>query len=147
MTENYGDSIAFVIDTEQYAGNFEREMCAHLTGRIGECEVGEEYVDQHIKGKFMNVMDMPDEHACYRPTTCFPLKNDGANNAVAIFFDKNEPPTEDQIAIMKERAGTFQEAYRTTGPMAEFYKDKVITITGFRLIEFSTQIKEIEIDV
>jgi hypothetical protein len=145
MIENYSDSVAFVIDTEQYAGNFEREMCAYLTGRIGECEVGEEFVDPVIKEKFNNVIDMPDEHGCYRPTTCFPLKGDGANNAVAIFFDEDEPPTEEQIALMKERAQNFQEAYRTTGPMAEFNKDKVINITGFRMIEFSTTSKEIEV--
>ncbi len=29
----------FVIDTDTYAGNFEREMCAYVTGQIGECEV------------------------------------------------------------------------------------------------------------
>lgn len=27
---------AFVIDTEQYAGNFEREIGAYCTGTIGE---------------------------------------------------------------------------------------------------------------
>lgn len=32
----------FVVDTEQYAGNFERQMCAFMTGMIGECGVGEE---------------------------------------------------------------------------------------------------------
>ena len=48
MTENYGDSIAFVIDTKQYAGNFEREMCAHITGHIGECEVGRDMVQEGI---------------------------------------------------------------------------------------------------
>ena len=26
----------FVIDTDSYAGNFEREMCAYLTNQIGE---------------------------------------------------------------------------------------------------------------
>jgi len=145
MTENYGDSVAFVIDTKQYAGNFEREMCAHVTGRIGECEVGEEYVDKEIADKFENVLSVPDEHGCYRPTTCFPLKDNSANNAVAIFFEKNYPPTEEQIALMKERVKTFQEAYRTTEPMAEFNKDKVIDITGFRLVEFSTTKTEKEI--
>ena len=32
----------FIIDTNQYAGNFERAMCAYCTGMIGQCEVGEE---------------------------------------------------------------------------------------------------------
>ena len=145
MVENYEDCIAFVIDTEQYAGNFEREMCAHLTGRIGDCEVGEELVDPVLKEMFYNVVDMPDDHACYRPTTCFPLKDKPDNNAVAIFFDKNDPPTEEQITLMKERANEFQEVFRTKGRMAEFNKDALITITGFRLIEFSTTRTEKEI--
>lgn len=32
----------FVVDTEQYAGNFERGMCAFMTGMLGECGVGSE---------------------------------------------------------------------------------------------------------
>ncbi len=31
----------FVIDTEQYAGNFERQLCAWCTGQVGECGVGD----------------------------------------------------------------------------------------------------------
>lgn len=34
-------SYLFVIDTEQYAGNFERELCAWCTGQIGQCGVGD----------------------------------------------------------------------------------------------------------
>ena len=30
----------FIIDTEQYSGNFERELCAYMTGQIGGCEKG-----------------------------------------------------------------------------------------------------------
>ena len=37
------DCWGFIIDTDQYAGNFERELCAWTTGQIGECEVGKEY--------------------------------------------------------------------------------------------------------
>lgn len=29
-----------VADTNQYAGNFERELCAYITGQYGECSVG-----------------------------------------------------------------------------------------------------------
>lgn len=32
----------FVIDTDKYAGNFERAMTAFCTGRTGECDVGRE---------------------------------------------------------------------------------------------------------
>jgi hypothetical protein len=37
-----GERLLFVVDTDTYAGNFEREMCAYITGQVGECEVGEE---------------------------------------------------------------------------------------------------------
>ncbi len=36
------DHYLFVIDTDTYAGSFEREICAYVTGQIGECEVGKE---------------------------------------------------------------------------------------------------------
>lgn len=32
----------YVIDTEQYAGNFERQLAAWCTGQVGQCGVGEE---------------------------------------------------------------------------------------------------------
>jgi hypothetical protein len=35
----------FVIDTEQYAGNFERPLCAWCTGQVGECGVGQREAD------------------------------------------------------------------------------------------------------
>jgi len=30
----------FIVDTDSYTGNFEREMCAFMTGHIGKCEKG-----------------------------------------------------------------------------------------------------------
>ena len=39
----------FIIDTEQYAGNFERQMAAWITGVIGGCGVGEEAARQARK--------------------------------------------------------------------------------------------------
>lgn len=30
----------FVVDTNKYAGNFERELCAYVTGQVGESERG-----------------------------------------------------------------------------------------------------------
>lgn len=36
---------AIVIDTEQYAGNFEREMCSYLTGQYGDCGVGKDIAE------------------------------------------------------------------------------------------------------
>lgn len=42
-----GNKYVFVIDTTDYAGNFEREMCAYVTGVVGECEVGSEFAEMY----------------------------------------------------------------------------------------------------
>ena len=69
--ERYG----FVVDTESYAGNFERELVAYMTGEIGVCEVGKKIAAiakkelwAHEEGKRTrrwlkrNVIQIADEH-------------------------------------------------------------------------------------
>lgn len=46
MIDNPEAPWTFIIDTEQYAGNFERQMAAWITGMIGGCGVGEEMARQ-----------------------------------------------------------------------------------------------------
>ncbi len=66
----------FVIDTTDYAGNFERELCAFITGRIGDCEVGREmselFTEETGQEPFENVIGEADDHGCYRPVTIYP---------------------------------------------------------------------------
>jgi hypothetical protein len=145
MNDGPKNGWAFVIDTDSYAGNFEREMTAYLTGIIGECEVGEELVEREIKKKFEQyVQSVPDEHGCYRPTSCWKSPNSKSYNSVAIFFYNK--PTQEQIDFLKERVKNFDEVYKTRGRMAKFNKNKPeIKILGFRLIEFKSQTKESEI--
>lgn len=80
-----------VIDTEQYAGNFERPLCAYLTGRIGDCSVGDEYVNL-LKNKpsFSNVFSVPDEHGCERPCVIFPIPGWFNNGLGGHFRDGQE---------------------------------------------------------
>ena len=67
----------FVIDTDTYAGSFERELTAYITGQIGECGVGEEEQKMALKelpevAKLWfedNVRQVPDDGGCHRPTT------------------------------------------------------------------------------
>jgi hypothetical protein len=122
---------AFIIDTNSYSGSFEREMTAYLTGRIGECGVGVEYADFALPINFDNVIDVPDDHGCYRPTSIW-LNEKNKYNSVAIFFE--EQPTVDQIEFMKGRAYDFN-----------IVSNNKIKILGFRLIEFISEIKEIKI--
>jgi len=81
----------FVIDTDSYSGNFERELCAWITGRVGDCGVGEEMAEKAGKKKSDavlewcrdRVVDVPDDHGCCRPTSIWPTPgffNDGFGN-------------------------------------------------------------------
>jgi len=85
----------FVIDTEQYAGNFERELCAFVTGQIGECQVGDEMAEkfkdeegEELAEKFeFAVQKVPDEHGCYRPVSIWPTEgwfNNGSGGEFRI---------------------------------------------------------------
>jgi hypothetical protein len=66
----------FVIDTEDYSGNFERELCAYITGHIGECGVGDEmaeHFEKEVGEPLKNVVEEPDEdNGCLRPTVIYP---------------------------------------------------------------------------
>jgi hypothetical protein len=122
---------AFVIDTDSYAGNFEREMCAFMTGMYGECGVGMaianevreqisptvlEWFDEHV-------VDVGDDHGCHRPVSIWPAPNGDGYNSVAIFM--NESPPENVLTVLMERA----RAYKGNKPYKTHYK-----ITGFRVI-------------
>ena len=64
----------FIIDTDSYSGNFERQMCAYITGQIGDCCVGDEYVEEFIEqfpdeyALIENIIGFEaDEYGCSRP--------------------------------------------------------------------------------
>lgn len=69
----------FVIDTDTYAGSFERELTGYCTGQIGECGIGSECAERfHEEHPEMVdvfeqlILHLPDEHGCYRPTSIYP---------------------------------------------------------------------------
>ena len=65
----------FVIDTNKHAGNFERQMCAYITGQIGDCKVGEEMANLAKKELSKEQYDLfndiitniSDDHGFYSP--------------------------------------------------------------------------------
>lgn len=86
MSAENPTSNVFVVDTNKYAGNFEREMCAFITGQVGECGVGDGTAEEEAE----NIRNLPwfqdnvaqeaDEHECYRPASIWPSPgrfNDG----------------------------------------------------------------------
>ena len=83
----------FVIDTNSYAGNFERELCAYITGVIGDCEVGKRKIEyDEIEG----VAQVADEYACYRPCAIYP-SNGYFNNGMGFHYKAGE----EELALEK----------------------------------------------
>jgi len=75
MASSLFEGYVFIIDTDSYSGNFEREMCAYITGRLEEYEIGEEYEkialdelkEEEIKWFKDNIDYISDDDSCVRP--------------------------------------------------------------------------------
>lgn len=92
LDKRYG----FAVDTDSYAGGFERELVAHMTGCYGDCDVGKDEAlrarremkrDPSLKKArrwFLKyVVNEPDDKGCARPASIFPTPgwfNDGMGN-------------------------------------------------------------------
>lgn len=124
----------FIVDTDSYSGNFERPMCAFMTGAIGECGVGGEYIDADARDMSEMIVQVADEHGCHRPVAIEATPgyvNDGwgrqvteavadqegwdkprwpAYQSVAIFFE--EALTADDISYLKDRAEQFAKTFK-----------------------------------
>lgn len=75
MSVDNPKSNILVIDTENYSGNFEREMCAYITGQVGECGVGEELAElakediKHLAWWEEHIVNEKDDNGCERPAS------------------------------------------------------------------------------
>jgi len=133
-------SYLFIINTDRYAGNFEREMCAYSTGVIGDCEVGDRQADDFIETYNKTIRDFfeknieqrPDDHGCYRPVEIYNNNPniDNEYHSLVIYFEAQ--PTSDMIAIMKNRS-------------IEYGKLNNIKVLSFELKSEETIVKTIDI--
>lgn len=113
MTPN-PKSKMLIIDTEQYSGNFEREMCAYITGQIGECGVGDNVAEKYSeKIKHLDwweehiVSERDDsEYGCHRPASIWPTPG-WFNNGTGGHF--KDTPENEKEAI--EKAVEFMKEY------------------------------------
>lgn len=102
----------FVIDTEQYAGDFERELGAWCTGQIGQCGVGDrEAADfaalfpNELKG-FIDAVEQFDDKAsgCLRPVKL--VETPGwLNNGLGYHY--RDDPSEYPEALARLRASSL----------------------------------------
>lgn len=109
------DYKVIVIDTDHYAGNFEREMCAYITGQYGECGVGKETADRvssEIKNLSWwqeNIAEETDEHQCHRPTSIWPTPGWFNNGMGKSFRDVPEQyEVARQMAVEEHRESLNQ---------------------------------------
>lgn len=102
----------FVIDTEDYAGNFERQLCAYITGRVGECGVGDDmaalFKEETGQEAFDNVIEEPDEHGCHRPATIYRTPGWFSNGLGGSFRDGQEA---ESLAHYKKAAANIYGGY------------------------------------
>jgi len=126
-TGNYG----LKIKTNQYAGNFERELTAFCTGQHGdEDDTGREFVEV-LPISFDNIENVPDDNGCWRPVS---LDDDNADNLI-IYFDSE--PTQEQIDFIKNRALLFSEVRANHPTWGQFYKDSPkIEILGVEVVKY-----------
>lgn len=102
MKQEYG----LIIKTDKYTGNFEREMCAYMTGHIGDCEVGNEeagqFLEKHAQ-ELSGVIKKPDEHGCFRPVEVF------SYHSLIIYFDYPIHENADTLNLLKSRANDYAD--------------------------------------
>lgn len=89
-----------IIATDCYAGNFERELCAFITGAVGECGVGREYAN--FFGSYPPPpIDRSDDRGVMRPVSLC----DEDFNSLEIYYDR--VLTEEEINVIDLRARLF----------------------------------------
>ena len=118
----------FVIDTEDYAGNFERELCAYCTGQIGDCEAGDEEAEifRNEEGKsiqkFADIIEqVPDEHGCARPCEIFPTPG-WFNGGMGGHFKEETSEKVAKEHFLKETIAYYEPHIKRT----QMYKDTIL---------------------
>jgi hypothetical protein len=111
-----------VVDTNQYAGNFERESIAFATGQVGECGVGmgeadeahDALTDEQLAWWEAHVIQHQDDRGVLRPAYIyptpgmfnngvgghFPCTDEGRTEALAAYKVANESYYGNQLARM-----------------------------------------------
>ena len=165
----------FIIDTDKYSGNFEREMTAYLTGRIGECEVGDSQAksfENEVGEVFDNVIDVADEdNGCMRPCVIWTTPGWFNNGVGGMFRDGDEKlaqkhhdnfckenpastiphnspskyPSYQSVAIFFESIPKHKHTLLMKERAYMFAKDNELKVSGFRLLEETLTTTEIAI--
>lgn len=115
----------FIIDTEQYAGNFERPLCAYVTGKVGDCEVGHDMAEIAQRELPENARDWfeecvryePDDNGCSRPVKIIPTPGWFNTGSGCHFRDDTDP------AVV--RAAHLEAVRASEEPTLRVYEQRV----------------------
>ena len=118
------DYYILCLDTDKYAGNFERETTAYATGHVGECRVGskqaklfvketegilsDDFLDREINEKIVHLND----YGCSRPCAVQSTPgwvNDGVGNCYRQ--SNTVPPTIEQIEKHRDSLRKSKEPF------------------------------------
>lgn len=158
----------FIIDTGQYAGNFEREMCAHLTNQVGECGVGDCYIkdveeiEEEMREEFPEVegimgtlewieenISQENEEGCLRPCAIWPTPG-RTNNGMGAHTDISEAtpakyPAYESVAIFfDELPPPSVLDYMVARSKTFCCRGVQICVTGYRLLLEKTKVGYVE---
>ncbi len=122
-----------VIRTTAYAGNFERELCAHLTGALRDCNVGSEFVEKEVKRLFTGYMTTEmDDKRMWTPVNIGYYHQDvGLNNQDVVIYLRDDLP-QALKRLIKERLETFNDKRRD---ISEFRIQEVPEFTDVFVME------------
>lgn len=125
--ENFESPYAIIIGTDSYTGNFERKLCAYVTGSVGECGVGEseaeDFSDEHPDSEIPDITDtVPDDRGCYRPVSIY---NDGDGYKSLVIFFQDAPDLE-EIDLMVARTKDYCASHKITLKSFRLISNKVV---------------------
>ena len=140
-TETHYDVI---IDTNCYSGNFERNMCAFITGELGDGIVGDDLVHfftesdvseeirEEISENILPLEDPDEEGSEY----CLPVSmvedDSGRYNGIAIHF--SEKPSKQLVEFMVKRASEYcKYVLETEDPATINYHYVDFKVLGYRV--------------
>lgn len=118
MIELNGSFYAFLIDTDTYAGSFEREMTAFCTGMVGECGVGQaeaiSFKAEHGEewgDKFDHAVSFQsDDRGCSRPTSIWPT-NGWFNDGMGGHYRDDKWGTPEVAAKLQKKVDDYESKH------------------------------------
>lgn len=128
---------ALIIRTDSYAGNFEREMCAYVTGNIGEFEVSKKYIDSAITDKWKElIVEKLDDRGYWGPVSLGGCESTPGYSGQDVVIWLADEPLDWLLREAKERAEEFNEFDKKVNG---YHKD--IKVLGVDFIEIERTVK------